>query len=160
MIIPMNARITTKAKTTLYVFRSASNASNVATIMTSIVRNIGVIPRIPRWICTSRAEIFAIVATEIRPRYKLKGTWTKSLSFHVQSFFPSWTLLAKTIKTIRNANIINTDTNTCWKCRAKIRPILVAQDSKNRIPIFLMIPREFFLKISIICRITNPNNVK
>lgn len=49
------------------------SASNAAITIISIVRKIGVMPRIPRPICTSQVEIFAIIATEIRPRYKLNG---------------------------------------------------------------------------------------
>ena len=89
------------------------SASNAAMMIISIVRNIGVIPRISRPICTSRVEIFAIVATLIRPRYKLNGTCTKSLSHCFPSFSPNFTLFAIMINITKNAIMMSTERNTC-----------------------------------------------
>lgn len=111
-IIHKNAQITTSANTIfeyLYICRKANNA---ATIITNIVRKISDIHRPARPIFTSQALIFAIVATDIHHKYRLKGTCTKYLSHKFHSFFHNSILWPIIIIVIKKNNIMITDKNT------------------------------------------------
>ena len=124
IMIPMNARITTRANMMLYAFLRLNNANNVATIITRIVRKISDNPNIfhPKW--TSTAVTFAIVATESRHRYMLNGTWTSHLSPILPNFFPNCILFPATISVIKKNTMIITERITYWYCQANIRPML------------------------------------
>ena len=113
MIIPTNAQTTTKAKIIFAVFLRLHKAIKVATIITRIVQEISEIPRIPRPKCTSTAEAFAIVATEIRHKYILKGTCTKYLSHKLPNLCPRCTLCATTINITKKASMMTIDKRTC-----------------------------------------------
>ena len=73
IIIPINARITTRAKIILYFLYIAISANNVATMITKTVQETSDIHRAFHHTFTRNAEIFAIIATDIHHKYKLNG---------------------------------------------------------------------------------------
>ena len=75
-IIPINARITTRAKIILYLLYNINTATSVAAMSWIIVRIGALKPSQDQVkpLCTIQAVIFAMIATDIHQRYKLKGT--------------------------------------------------------------------------------------
>lgn len=73
-IIHINARIITSAYIISKFFRKLIKASNVATIITIIVRVISLTHHIFHHILIKYVLIFAMVATEIRHKYTENGT--------------------------------------------------------------------------------------
>lgn len=113
MMIPKNARITTLANIISYFLNKLRIAKIVATRITIIVHVISLIQKPFRHIFTSNVDIFAIVATEIRQRYKLKGIWKNILSIVLPIFFPICTFWAIMIRMTRNSSMITTETSSC-----------------------------------------------
>ncbi len=118
--IPKDAQITTNEYAISFRTCRTIAVNTIATIMTTKVSISAPIPNGSTPSLTNNAEMFAIVAMVIHPKYTLMGTWMNHFSPREESDLPMSNLMYIMIKESNKMIMMIMDTSTIKKCHAKI----------------------------------------